>query len=156
MASVVATVADKVLSIVRGLSLGVEFVADRSFGDGDDELADREIVKIDVLTPREPAVDLDTRGWLSYTFDIVIVVRKRLLGAERESQTGRLTTEEIDPLIDAVERIADAMIPDVFGDEDASWLEVPNVTLYDPAQLRQIGQFTGSVTIRFEARKALA
>lgn len=156
MASTVVSVADAVLAIVRGLDLGVEFTADRTYGDYDDEASGREAVLIDVLTPQEPAVDLDSRGGLSYTFDVQIVVRKRILGTDRESQTGRLPNDQIDPLIDAVERIADAMVPEVFSTVDASWLEVPVVSLYDPDQLRQMGQFIGQVTVRFEAQKALA
>lgn len=156
MASTVTSVADAVLAIVRGLDLGIEFTAERVYGDYDDEASDREAALVEVLTPSEPAVDLDTRGGLSYTFDVIVTLRKRIIGTDRESQTGKLNTEQVDALIDAVERIADAMIPDVFAAVDASWLEVPSVLLFDPQQLRQMGQFIGQVTVRFEARKALA
>jgi hypothetical protein len=88
--------------------------------------------------------------------DVSIGIRKRITGEDRDAQTGLLANHQLDPLVDAVERIADAMIPDVFADVDASWQQTTIDSLFDRERLRSAGMFEAQVTVTFEARKALA
>jgi hypothetical protein len=154
-ASTMAAIADAVLGVVRGLDLGIEYTAERSYGDWEDELSDREAALVEVTTPREPTLDLDTRGSMAYTLDVVVTLRKRIVAEDRDGQTGRISVETLDPYTAAVETIAEAMVPDVFANVDASWLQVASVMLYDPQLLRQTGLFMGQVIVRFEARKSI-
>ena len=156
MASIVAQVCDAVLTVVKALDLGTEFEAVRSYADYDDESALREVLRVEVVMPDNPAVTLDTRGGLTYLIDVSIGIRKRITGEDRDAQTGLLANHQLDPLVDAVERIADAMIPDVFADVDASWQQTTIDSLFDRERLRSAGMFEASVTVTFEARKALA
>jgi hypothetical protein len=153
--STMAAIADAVLGVVRGLDLGIEYTAERSYGDWEDELSDREAALVEVTTPREPTLDLDTRGSMAYTLDVAVTLRKRIVAEDRDGQTGRISVETLDPYTAAVETIAEAMVPDVFGNVDASWLQVASVMLYDPQLLRQTGLFMGQVIVRFEARKGI-
>jgi hypothetical protein len=154
-ASTMAAIADAVLGVVRGLDLGIEYAAERSYGDWEDELSDREAALVEVTTPREPTLDLDTRGSMAYTLDVAVTLRKRIVAEDRDGQTGRISVETLDPYTAAVETIAEAMVPDVFANVDASWLQVASVMLYDPQLLRQTGLFMGQVIVRFEARKSI-
>jgi hypothetical protein len=154
-ASTMAAIADAVLGVVRGLDLGIEYTAERSYGDWEDELSDREAALVEVTTPREPTLDLDTRGSMAYTLDVAVTLRKRIVAEDRDGQTGRISVETLDPYTAAVETIAEAMVPDVFANVDASWLQVASVMLYDPQLLRQTGLFMGQVIVRFEARKSI-
>jgi hypothetical protein len=154
-ASTMAAIADAVLGVVRGLDLGIEYAAERSYGDWEDELSDREAALVEVTTPRDPTLDLDTRGSMAYTLDVAVTLRKRIVAEDRDGQTGRISVETLDPYTAAVETIAEAMVPDVFANVDASWLQVASVMLYDPQLLRQTGLFMGQVIVRFEARKSI-
>jgi hypothetical protein len=156
MASVVAQVCDAVLTVVKSLDLGTEFEAVRSYADYDDESALREVLRVEVVMPAEPVVSLDTRGGLTYLIDVSIGIRKRITGEDRDAQTGLLANHQLDSLVDAVERIANAMIPDVFADVDASWQQTTIDSLFDRERLRSAGMFEAQVTVTFEARKALA
>lgn len=156
MASVVAQIADAVLGVVRTLDLGVEFLADRTYAEDTTELGTIEAVYVEVVTPATPLLELDTRGSVRYTVDVPILIRKRITGADRDGQTGRVSVEVLDPLLDVVERVAEAMIPDAFAALDAEWQQTDIEESYDRDFLRETGEFLATILVRFTARKALA
>ncbi len=155
MSSKAAQVADAVRDVIAALDLGFAFECVRTYADGDDESIGRELVLVEVVMPETTDVALESRGTTVYTLDIAIVLRKRIAAEQRDGQTGALANEEIDPLTSAVEQIADALIADAFTSLDATWQQTRIDQLFDRERLRSAGIFEGTITVTFEARKAL-
>lgn len=152
--AVIMPLVDAVRDILAALDYGVSVVVESSLGDFDDDLPEREEVRIDVIAPTDPRYELDDAATGRYEIDIDILIRKRFAAEDRAIQSGRLLSEAAAPLVAIVEQVAETLVADRLTSSDAAWQETRIQALYDPNHLREFSQFTGHVVVTFWAYKA--
>jgi hypothetical protein len=156
MASTIVQVADAVLATVKGLSFDFPYTANRGYGDIDEQLEERDKAQIDVIPSAQPLLEQATRGAWAYRVDVHVVLRQRFSALERALQDGRFDNAILDPMVEAVERIAEALTPVRFTSIepiDAKFFQSAIESLYISEHLRQFGQFTGHIRVTFMVEK---
>lgn len=143
-------------------NFGQQFEAKRSYADWElafeDDSDDRGRLHVDVVPVSQLPTELETRGSVSYTPSIDVVVRFAL-GQEFREANGEFTLDQLDALVLFVQRIAEFFTADRFGDaEDFAWdadTGTKIMAAYKPSHLRQHHQFTGIVRIPFTASRRI-
>lgn len=158
MASTVAQVADAVLGVLKGLQYPMAVECARGYGDIDEQLEERDKAQVDVIAGARPLLELATRGAWGYQIDIHAILRQRFSAFERSQLEGRIANELIDPMVEVVEVMAEALIPQRFTalePIDAKWFSTTIEAIYISEHLRQYGQFTGHVRTTFMVEKPI-
>lgn len=156
--ALIADIAQAVVDAINAADWSQDLEAERSYADWDDELSERDTLRIDVVPVDSPTVDLQTRGSIRWSVGVDIAVRKRFGTDARTPDKGRLANAKIDALIGLVEEFAAYFVTDRFASLEASsvaWQSTTIPALYISEHLRQYGQFTGLIRLGFHADAAL-
>ena len=154
MAAVVMPIVNAVCDVLAAVDYGITATVEASLGDWDDAQTHRVQLRIDVLAPTDPPMELLDSAQIRYEVSVDIIIRKRFETTDRAIQNGRLLAEAAEPLVAVVEQVAETCVQDRFAVSDAAWQETTIQTLYEPAHIREYSQFTGHVTVTFWAYKA--
>lgn len=154
MTAVVMPLVEMVRDTLAALDYGTSVVVESSLGDFDDELKTRGELRIDVLAPTDPPLELADAATMRYEVAVDVVIRKRFDADDRALQDGRLLAAAAAPLVAIVEQVAEALIGERLTTSDGAWQETRIQALYRPDHLRQFSQFTGHVIVIFWAYKA--
>lgn len=159
MSSVVVRMADAVVTALNSHDWDIQFTAERSYAEFDDQLKDLGQLQIDVFPKFDPTLELDTRGTLGWQVAIDVGVRKRFGTEDQDQTTGRIKRDSIDELVNLVEAIAKYLIAERFTSLDAIgmvWQSTSIPALFVREHLRQWSQFTGIVRLTFSGHEVLA
>lgn len=139
MASRIVRVADAVTAELNGHVFQVPFTAVRLYQPVY-ELQEMKALHVTVV-PRGILITPLDRAKCEHDVQIDIAVQKKFAAG---------TNDEIDPLMDLVQEIADffkqrrlASLP------EAIWIETKNVPVYAPEHMQQLRQFTSVLTLSF-------
>ena len=157
--------ADAVVSQINGNSFAIgTFTAVRSSGSWDKDfkdLTERDVPHVDVVyRKRGSTIDMNARGSIAYTVEILAVVRKRFGQIDRVNSTGEIKTSAVDPLDTLLIDIAKLFIgrrnTGVLDDETEAKLVAPDLTpsLANEGYLRR-GLYYGFVPLVFVMREDL-
>lgn len=158
MTAKAAQVADAVTAAINAAQWPMQFRAERSYADWDDELSELERMRVDVVPKFDPDIALDTRATTGQELAIDVGVRKRFSGEEIDSTNGRIRLSAIDEMVKLVEDLGEFLIADRLSGLDtigAVWIETTIGALYIRDHLRQYGQFTGYIRLRFSLHVSL-
>lgn len=150
--SVLAETAAAVLDGLEKHTFSLPFQAERSYADWELQLEDLATLKVDVVPVSSPDFTLETRGSISLSPQVDIVIRKRL-GQEARRPDGRFIPEVIDELVLLTEEIAAYFATNRFEVTDSQpiWQNTELLSAYRPSHLRQYQQYTGIVRLTFTA-----
>ena len=148
-----ARVADAIVSAINAeITWGVDFRAERSYADFDDQLHELNSVRVDVVPQFAPTLEMDTRATNGWEMFVDVGVRKRFQVDEIDATSGRLRVDAIDELVGLVERFAEFFTAERFtalNDIGAVWIENQIPAAYVRDHLREWSQFTAFVRIKF-------
>jgi len=153
--AILVSTADAVLSVLSDNKFSQEFEPVRSYADWELPLEDPDELHVDVVPVGSPDMELETRGSISYTPQVDIVIRKRMAAGQQEPD-GTLILPDVDDLVFLVQEIAEYFVVDRFGDlESIAWQRTQILAAYKPSHLRQHRQFTGIIRLTFSAQNDL-
>jgi hypothetical protein len=159
VASVLIQLVDAVVTAVNAAGWsGESFTAVKSYAEADSLLSESsaESLQVEVLVPEGyDDVELESRGLVTRTATVEVVIRKRFGMAAQES-SGRIDPDDIDPLVELAELLAESVIYDrMTGLTAAAWIESQNDPVYRRDHLREHRQFTSVVLLTFEISSAI-
>lgn len=154
LAACAAAVTDALNDATAG-TFSQDFAAIRSYADWElplEESAEADAVFVDVVPVPQLESELETRGSLSYSPAVDVVVRKKL-GPEKRDMNGRYALAEIDALVLFVQELAEFFVIDQFASGER-WKQTDIRRAFVPHHLYENHQFTGQIRVTFETSKA--
>lgn len=138
--SIVNQVADSVTAQLNGAEFDFEFFAERMYVPNFD-LEDMKELRVTVV-PRDVELLPHDRAHNKYHCRVDVAVQKKF---------SKGTNEEIDPLVDLVERIADEFrLKRLVSLQAARCVKAEHAVLYSSEHWEQLRQFTSLLTLNFE------
>lgn len=133
---------------------GLEFVAERSYADfEDEELEDIDCLKVDVIpVTYEEGSDLDARESVDFLCPIDIAVRKKF-GPCEEAQNGRIDQAEFDRLVLFMQQIYLRFCK--FTTTIATWNKTVMTVCWSRSHMRKHRMFLGVIRVTFECSEVL-
>lgn len=146
--SVLVDVADAVAAEINAATLSLDVDAVRGY-ETDAELEDLDELRLDVV-PVRLAGDMHDRGSLFREVAVDVAIRKRF-GLSDQDNTGEISRESIDELVDLLEEIDDLLagVTRLSTYSGASWFGSEVRTPWMPDHLRQQRQYTGIVRVTY-------
>jgi hypothetical protein len=136
----VLQVADSVTAQLNAAEFDFEFVAERMYVPNFD-LEDMKELRVSVV-PREVELFPHDRAHNKYHCRVDVAVQKKF---------SKGTNEEIDPLVDLVEKIADEFrLKRLTSFQAARCIKAEHSVLYSSEHWEQLRQFTSLLTLTFE------
>ena len=136
----VLQVADSVTAQLNAAEFDFEFVAERLYVPNFD-LEDMKELRVSVV-PRDVELLPHDRAHNRYHCRVDVAVQKKF---------SKGTNEEIDPLVDLVEKIADEFrLKRLVSFQAARCIKAEHVVLYSSEHWEQLRQFTSLLTLTFE------
>jgi hypothetical protein len=136
----VLQVADSVVAQLNGADFEHEFIAERLYVPNFD-LEDMKELRVSVV-PRDVELLPHDRNHNKYHCRVDVAVQKKF---------SKGTNEEIDPLVDLVEKIADEFrLKRLASFQAARCVKAEHAVLYSSEHWEQLRQFTSLLTLTFE------
>lgn len=141
MASVIAGIAQDVLEVLTEAPAGtfpLPFAAARTY-QPHVKVADLADARVTVF-PGPHERERVSRGAVQRTYTVAVLVQRRVTAE---------TNEQIDPLMELCERIADFVGPGFVGESGPAWVATELDPIYDPEHMKEHMVFTNTVLFRF-------
>lgn len=153
-------------ALEAGLFVGLQFKAERSYAEfQDEELDDLDCLKVDLVPVGYTKTELDDRSSVLYVTSSDIAIRKKFSEAQL-TQSRRIKKSEIDRLVLFVQELHEFFLrPDVEEGTPvgtrlttypaATWRETNIRTTFSRRHLRDLKMFLGVIRVSYEVSKPL-
>ena len=132
-------------------------VPERSYADWNDELSERETLRVDVVPANHLNSGLETRDSVQHDIVVDVGLRKRFATADQETATGRVKLAELDAMVVLLEKIYEHLavrdLSAVTG--NVRWMAATIPVTYSRDILRTHRQYLGIVRLTYRATKDL-
>lgn len=146
--------ADALVEAINEREWGVEFSAERSWGDWSDELQDTDTLHVDVV-PMQTGYsrsEMASRGSIKHrlTFDIAV---RRKFGRQDQNAQQRIERDKIDSLVLLTERLYQWFVAKRPSESRINWHSAEIVLTCSKKALREWRQYLGIVRVTYDARQ---